>query len=130
MLDHEVPGHPYPDSPYPHCSATTVHAPGECHYCDRYPFLQGERMASGEPFSLSQANGWSGNVAVQAGELHTHMGASFVVGEGEQRRLVEASGPCPYPRNRGWRCRRGPHSGPCALEPRWWNLLDRLRLRG
>jgi hypothetical protein len=30
---------------------------------------------------------------------------------------------------RGWRCVRGPHPhrAPCALVPRWWNVLAKLR---
>lgn len=28
---------------------------------------------------------------------------------------------------RGWRCTRDTHTGPCALVPRWWNVLARIR---
>ena len=28
----------------------------------------------------------------------------------------------------GWRCtRRSGHDGPCALKPRWWNLIGRIQ---
>lgn len=65
---------------YPHCNTTTIHAPGECHYCDMHPDLQEARSLSGVPFSSNEANGWSGNVAVKAGERHTHLGATYTVG--------------------------------------------------
>lgn len=32
---------------------------------------------------------------------------------------------------RGWYCARDRwHTGPCALWPRWWNLMEVLRGRG
>lgn len=66
---------------FPHCNSEVLHAPGECHYCDHYPQRQAVHSASGTPFTPLEANGWSGNVAVKAGEVHDHMGARFVVGE-------------------------------------------------
>ena len=66
---------------YPHCNSETLHAPGDCCYCDMYPDRQAQRAASGSSFSTLEANGWSGNVAVKAGERHEHMGASYIVGE-------------------------------------------------
>lgn len=66
---------------FPHCNSETLHAPGDCYYCDHYPSRQAMRAASGSSFSTLEANGWSGNVAVKTGEVHEHMGASFVVGE-------------------------------------------------
>lgn len=106
------------DAPYPHCSTTTIHAPGECHYCDQHPALQEARRVSGEPFSPGAANGWSGNVAVKAGEVHSHLGGPYVVG-GEREPQ-----PCKINMKRGWRCTRGQHAdGPCALVP---DLMTRL----
>lgn len=61
-------------APFPHCNSETLHAPGECYYCDKYPNKQQARAASGEPFSPNAANGWSGNVAVKEGQEHVHMG--------------------------------------------------------
>ena len=75
--------------PYPHCNSEVLHAPGDCFYCDLYPSRQAQRQASNTPFTPMEANGWSGNVAVKAGESHTHMGATYVVGsvpEEEPRR--------------------------------------------
>lgn len=73
---------------FPHCNSETLHAPGACYYCDHFPSRQAVRAASGSSFSTLEANGWSGNVAVLAGQVHEHMGASFTVGEvpAEQRR--------------------------------------------
>ena len=65
----------------PHCNSEVLHAPGECYYCDHYPKRQAARLAAGEPFSPPEANGWSGNVAVKAGQQHEHLGASYIVGE-------------------------------------------------
>lgn len=65
---------------FPHCNSTTIHEPGTCYYCDRFPGLQAARAKSGEPFTSAEANGWSGNVAVREGDLHSHMGAQYVVG--------------------------------------------------
>jgi hypothetical protein len=77
--------------PHPHCNAQVLHAPGDCHYCDMYPNQQAERKASNTPFTPLEANGWSGNVAVKAGERHEHLGASYIVGE-----------PAEKPRRHGW----------------------------
>lgn len=66
---------------YPHCNSETLHAPGDCYYCDQYPTRQAARAASGSSFSTPEANGWSGNVAVKAGETAEHMGARYTVGE-------------------------------------------------
>lgn len=68
---------------FPHCNSDVLHAPGVCHYCDAYPERQALRSAGGTPFTPPESNGWSGNVAVQEGETHTHMGATYVVGESE-----------------------------------------------
>ena len=36
---------------------------------------------------------------------------------------------CQYGLKRGWRCsRQWRHEGPCALRPRWWNLVAWLGL--
>lgn len=64
----------------PHCNTEVLHAPGECYYCDRYPERQRVRAASGTPFTPNEANGWSGNVAAKAGETHSHLGATYLVG--------------------------------------------------
>lgn len=64
---------------FPHCSTETIHAPGDCYYCDLYPQLQAAREVSGIAFSTPEANGRSGNVAIKAGETHTHMGATWTV---------------------------------------------------
>jgi hypothetical protein len=66
---------------FPHCNSEVLHAPGDCYYCDLYPDRQAQRAASGAGFSPLEANGWSGNVAVKAGEFHTHMGATYIVGQ-------------------------------------------------
>ena len=66
---------------FPHCNSEVLHAPGDCYYCDQFPSRQDARLASGTPFSTLQANGWSGNVAVKRGQTHSHLGASYVVGE-------------------------------------------------
>lgn len=109
------------NAPYPHCNSDTLHAPGECYYCDKYPQAQQARIDRSIAFSPLEANGWSGNVAVQAGELHSHMGAAYVVGDREAQ-LLEGDGPCAINFVRGWRCTRNQHSaGPCALVPTWWN---------
>ena len=68
---------------FPHCNPEVLHAPSECHYCDHYPTRQAIRQASGTPFTPLQANGWSGNVAVKAGEVHEHLGARYIVGDNE-----------------------------------------------
>jgi hypothetical protein len=67
-------------SEYPHCNSEVLHAPRTCHYCDAYPNRQAMRAASSTPFTPPEANGWSGNVAVRAGETHTHMGIDYIVG--------------------------------------------------
>jgi hypothetical protein len=66
---------------YPHCDEDVLHAPGTCYYCDKQPQMQEAREVLGIPFSPPEANGWSGNVAKKAGETHTHMGGTYVVGE-------------------------------------------------
>lgn len=66
---------------FPHCNSETLHEPGACYYCDQFPIRQAARAASGSSFSTLEANGWSGNVAVKAGEVHEHLGATFVVGQ-------------------------------------------------
>lgn len=78
MTEGIIEGQPYE---FPHCNSETLHAPGTCYYCDFFPSRQAVRAASGSSFSTPEANGWSGNIAVKAGEIHEHMGASFVVGE-------------------------------------------------
>jgi hypothetical protein len=104
---------------YPHCNTTVIHAPGTCFYCDMHPKMQKGREASGEPFSPAEANGWSGNVAVKAGEIHSHMGATYVVGDDEDDDVFPY-GKCDLPPF-GFVCRlpRG-HSGPCPAWCRWW----------
>lgn len=62
---------------FPHCNSEVLHAPGECVYCDAFPKRQADWTADGTPFTPNESNGWSGNVAVKAGEQHTHMGATF-----------------------------------------------------
>lgn len=124
---------------FPHCNSTTIHGPGACYYCDRFPHLQRARAESGQPFSSPQANGWSGNVAVRAGETHSHMGVEFVVGDvfppdpqSFDAALVALRKDMACTRNfkRAWRCVRTFHdAGPCALEPRGWNLVARWRYR-
>lgn len=84
---------------YPHCDARVLHAPGECFYCDHYAAEdQSERESIGIAFTGHAPKrgqspcpadaargeghkGWSGNVAVKAGERHVHLGAEFTVGE-------------------------------------------------
>lgn len=68
---------------YPHCNQNIIHRPGECYYCDKYPHLQMVKYALDDDFSDEINNGWSGNVAVKEGEVHSHMGATFVVGESD-----------------------------------------------
>jgi hypothetical protein len=162
LLDQQAAVHPRPEgllmAPFPHCNSDTIHAPGACYYCDLYADLQLERANSGRPYSSLEANGWSGNVAVRAGELHSHMGATFVVGE-EPAPLREWDRGTPAPTDAsvaelalhmtlhgdvfvpvqrrcdirfkpGWWCGRNEHStGPCALQPRWWNLRGRWQAR-
>lgn len=76
MTDGVINGVTYP---YPHCNAEVLHAPGRCAYCDAFPERQMMREASGGGFTPDEANGWSGNTAAPAGQLHTHMGATFLV---------------------------------------------------
>lgn len=83
------------DIEYPHCNSEVLHAPGVCHYCDQYPDRQKTRAASGTAFTPPQANGWSGNVAVKSGELHTHLGATFIAG-------LDDVGPYREPAARAW----------------------------
>lgn len=98
----------------PHCNSEVLHAPGQCYYCDHYPDRQAARAASGGSFSPLDANGWSGNVAVKAGEVHEHMGARYTVSEykrpGRLRRWIIA-------RRLGLRClvcnRRAGYGGVC-----------------
>lgn len=73
----------------PHCNQDVIHAPGECYYCDKVPELQRIRQASGTPFTPNESNGWSGNVAVKAGERHQHLGVPYVVG-GEEAHPAKA----------------------------------------
>lgn len=118
-------GYYHEQYPFPHCNAEVLHAPGECYYCDHYPDRQAARKALGTPFTPNEANGWSGNVAVKAGETLNHMGARFVVGDQVAECL---SSPCTRNVKVGWYCRRNAHAdGPCALVPRWWNLAEHLR---
>jgi hypothetical protein len=63
---------------FPHCNSEVLHAPGTCVYCDDFPDKQTARAVSGTPFTPAEANGWSGNVAVADGEVHSHMGATFI----------------------------------------------------
>lgn len=121
-------------APYPHCNPETIHSPGTCYYCDLHPDLQAARRGSGRPFSPAEGNGWSGNVAVRAGEVHSHMGATFIVGADAHAPLVEdedddAPGPrCNRPPS-GFYCKRPRgHSGPCPAWARWWKKLE-LRVR-
>jgi hypothetical protein len=65
---------------YPHCNSEVLHAPSTCYYCDHYPDRQKVRAASGTPFTPAESNGWSGNVAVKAGQQHTHLGGTFTAG--------------------------------------------------
>lgn len=64
---------------YPHCNPDVLHAPGTCVYCDEFSERQAVRAAGGTPFTPAESNGWSGNVAVKAGQEHTHMGVTYVV---------------------------------------------------
>lgn len=130
-------------APFPHCNSKTLHAPGECYYCDQYPNRQRVRAICGEPFSPNEANGWSGNVAVKKGEVHSHMGFPYIVGmkgpevvfiddpvqsfDDALAVLAEGSEPCQVRFKRTWRCTRREHTGPCALLPKWWNLVGRWR---
>ena len=110
----------------PHCNAEVLHVPGQCYYCDQFPSRQAVRVASGRPFTPPEANGWSGNVAVKAGEVHEHLGARWTVGE-NPRLMSEPR--CQRFTKFGWYCRRRPHAtGPCAGVPRWWNMVERLRV--
>jgi hypothetical protein len=77
MTDGLIDGKVYP---YPHCNAEVLHAPGECVYCDGFPSRQQARLSSGGAFTPNEANGWSGNVAVKEGQVHSHMGVTWVVG--------------------------------------------------
>lgn len=70
------------DYKFPHCNSAMLHAPGECYYCDHYPKRQHAWIDSGQPFTPNESNGWSGNVAVKAGEVHTHLLSTYVVGDG------------------------------------------------
>lgn len=79
----------------PHCNASMLHAPGECYYCDHYPQRQQAYIDGGIPFTPNESNGWSGNVAVKAGEVHSHMGAIYTVGGGEWRDAYEIGWPLP-----------------------------------
>ena len=115
MTDGMIEGQRYE---FPHCNPEVLHAPGECYYCDQFPERQARWQAAQMAFTPNEANGWSGNVAVKAGEVHEHLGGRYVVG----------SSRCHTFAKRGWYCRREPHmEGPCALVPRWWNLRERLR---
>lgn len=121
---------------YPHCNSEVLHAPGECHYCDAYPQRQRVRAASGTSFTPNESNGWSGNVAAPTGSLHSHMGATYIVGrddwddeQDQERVLAEdvAQWKCGLPPT-GWYCKkRAGHAGPCPTYPRWWTKL-RYRL--
>lgn len=124
-------------APFPHCNSEVLHAPGDCYYCDKYPGMQKLRAAGGNPFSPLEANGWSGNVAVKAGDYHEHMGFGFIVGGEPQSfddalEVLDSDKPCRINFKRGWYCKSPDHSDqpdqPCALIPKWWNLRYR-RLR-
>lgn len=113
------------DCEFPHCNSEVLHAPGQCYYCDQYPSRQAVRSESGPPFSPPEANGWSGNVAVKAGEFHEHMGARYIVGQGFDESDTRH---CQKFTKFGWYCRRHPHDyGPCAAVPRWWNVVEHFR---
>lgn len=122
------------DAPYPHCNSSTIHAPGDCHYCDKYPKLQKARKWSGEAFSPLEANGWSGNVAVKAGEVHTHMGFSYIVGDGpvvgstwvdvDEMGEPVNDRKCKRP-SRGFYCKLWEgHGGPCPAYARLWKKIE------
>jgi hypothetical protein len=81
-----------------HCDNLVLHRPGECHYCDKHAAgAQAVRQRVGIPFSGfpgapdalfrpdDVVRRWSGNVAVRKGERHSHLGATFTVGEREDR---------------------------------------------
>ncbi|GAC1663204.1 MAG: hypothetical protein NVS9B9_24960 [Ktedonobacteraceae bacterium] len=36
---------------FPHCDGNVLHAPGECEYCDHYPFQQQQRVDAGINFT-------------------------------------------------------------------------------
>lgn len=74
-----------------HCDDLVLHEPGECTYCDSYgKRAQRRRIDFGIPFSGQRGapdalfrpdeviRQWSGNVPVK-GEVHSHLGATFVV---------------------------------------------------
>lgn len=75
-----------------HCDDLVLHQPDECTYCDSYgKRAQRRRIDFGIPFSGQRGapdalfrpdeviRQWSGNVPVKKGELHSHLGATFVV---------------------------------------------------
>lgn len=75
-----------------HCDDLVLHEPGECTYCDEHgKRAQRRRIDFGIPFSGQRGapdalfrpdeviRQWSGNVPVKKGELHSHLGATFVV---------------------------------------------------
>lgn len=112
----------------PHCNTSVLHAPGECYYCDHYPGRQAAFVSGGIPFTPNEANGWSGNVAVKAGEEHTHMLSTYVVGENSIPRGKQDLGPCDRA-PRGFRCKlRKEHDGPCPAWAKWWKKIE-LRVR-
>ena len=111
---------------HPHCNPDILHAPKTCFYCDKYEDRQLLRQVMGLPFTPPEANGWSGNVAVQRGQEHTHLGATYVVGDGDP--IVPDR--CCRNAKRGWYCTRNEHlEGPCALLPKRWNLAAQWKYR-
>lgn len=51
---------------YPHCDQHLLHAPGECEYCDKYPFAQERRFVAGINFT---GHDWPGSISCPAERL-------------------------------------------------------------